>query len=106
MKREINGDLRITKFTDDLEIDETDGRPASYITSIDACDCPAGHRDTCRHRQMVPEFISTERVNTPWLYDHDNQRWFYYDANAGKLLDHQPIVSKRGTIEHGLRRRI
>ena len=106
VKMEINGDLKITKFTDDLEPEYTDGKLSSYITSGDACDCPAGHRDTCRHRQMLPEFLSTNRVNTAWMYDHDNQAWYYYDAGSGKLLDHEPIVTKRGTIEHGLRRRI
>ena len=40
--------LRITKFDDDLNpIDDS-----SYLTSQTECTCPAGHRPTCRHRQM------------------------------------------------------
>ena len=106
MKTENNGDLRITKFTDDLEPEYTNGKQSSYITSRDACDCPAGHRPTCRHREMLPAFVSTARVDTAWMYDHDNETWYYYDPNAGKMLDHEPVASKRGLREHGLRRRI
>jgi len=81
--------IRITKFTDDLDVE------SSYITSRDVCDCPAGHRDTCRHRQMYPEFAANERINTPWFLDWDNHRWYYYHSQAGQLLDKAPKPSWR-----------
>jgi hypothetical protein len=95
VKREVNGEFRVTKFTDDLEIDETAGKPASYLTTEFGCDCPAGHRPSCRHREMLPDFVSTHRVDTAWMLDHDNQRWFYYDVENGRMLDHEPTPRKR-----------
>lgn len=68
--------IRITKFTDDLDVEETAGKPSSYITSRDICECPSGHRDTCRHRQMLPDFQATNRIDSRWFYDFDNKRWF------------------------------
>jgi hypothetical protein len=82
--------IRITKFTDDLDVEETAGRPSSYIVSRDVCDCPAGTRDTCRHRQMVPEFTAHDRINKPWFLDWDNHRWYYYHSQTGQLLNRPP----------------
>lgn len=74
--------IRITKFTEDLDVE------SSYITSTDACDCPAGHKHTCRHRQMLPLF--QHRINTPWFLEYDNNEWFYYHAEAGQFLKNAP----------------
>ena len=90
-----NSEYRVTKFDDDLEPE------SSYVTSEVACDCPAGHRDSCRHRTMLPRFIANSRVNTAWMYDFDNERWFYFDHEHGRLLNAQPT-----RFEGGLRRRI
>jgi hypothetical protein len=67
-KKTPNG-IRITKFDDDLEVE------SSYLTSAIACECPAGSRDTCRHRQMLPDFIATKRVGSWWFLDWDNRKW-------------------------------
>ena len=100
--RTLNNQYNVTKLTDDLEPE------SSYNTSLDECDCPAGHRTSCRHRAMLTEFIETNRVDTAWMLDFDNEQWFYYDSDNGKLLNHQPaeVVTRRGTFEGGLRRRI
>lgn len=58
---------RITKFDD--------GNPASsYLVSHTACQCPAGERSTCRHRQMLPVMLSAGLSNQPWFLDWDNSR--------------------------------
>jgi hypothetical protein len=67
--KKANGTYRVTKFDDDLEVEN------SYLTSERECTCPAGHRDTCRHRQMLPAFIEQQRVDTFWFLDWDNQKW-------------------------------
>ena len=92
--------LRITKFTDDLDVE------SSYITSRDVCECPAGHRDTCRHRQMVPEFEAHDRINEPWFLDWDNDKWYYHDAESGQILDHKPIVVPKVDESGWPRRRV
>lgn len=67
--KKANGVYRITKFNEDLDVE------SSYLTSNKDCDCPAGVRDTCRHRQMLPEFISTGRIGSWWFLDWDNHKW-------------------------------
>ncbi len=62
---------RITKFVD--------GNPeGSYLCSEEACTCPAGHRHTCRHRQMLPTMLAHGLANTHWF--------FAYDA-GGQIVD-------------------
>jgi hypothetical protein len=53
---------------------------------------------------MLPEFTLTARADTAWMFDFDNNRWFYYDADQGRMLDHGP--TKKNRVEGGLRRRI
>lgn len=67
--------FRVTKFDDDLEVE------SSYLMDFDPtepgspviCECPAGIRPTCRHRQMLPTLL--ERLDTAWFLDHETQEW-------------------------------
>lgn len=61
---------RITKFsTPDFNVE------SSYLCDATGCDCPAGHRPTCRHREMLPKFLAREAVGTQWMYDYDRGGW-------------------------------
>lgn len=51
---------RITKFVDG-EVE------SSYHTSREACECPAGVRPSCRHRQMLPHMLNANIANTHWF---------------------------------------
>lgn len=65
-----NGDqYRITKFDDDMNVE------SSYITDGEACDCPAGVRPTCRHRQMLPKFLARKHIGDEWFFDFDRGGW-------------------------------
>lgn len=48
----------ITKFDRHGEVE------SSYLCDHGQCQCPAGVRDTCRHRQMLPMFLEEGLVNT------------------------------------------
>jgi hypothetical protein len=87
--KRIEEAYEITKFTDDLDVE------SSYITSRSTCECPAGVRDSCRHRQMLPEFIHNERINTGWFLDWDNKRWFFYNSETGQMMNEPPKASWR-----------
>ena len=87
--KRVEDAYRVTKFTDDLDAE------SSYITSRSTCECPAGLRDSCRHRQMLPEFIANERVNSEWFLDWDKRRWYYYNPQTGQLLSKAPRASWR-----------
>ena len=65
--------VRITKFTDG-EVE------SSYITTRDSCDCPAGVRPSCRHRQMLPRMIAAGIVNSKWFWDFDLDRPVDFDG--------------------------
>lgn len=69
LRSEIDADgrtaYRITKFTDG-EVE------SSYHTSREQCDCPAGVRPSCRHRQMLPQMLNADIANTHWFWSHDD----------------------------------
>ena len=87
--KKLKDHYQITKFDDELEVE------SSYNTSSETCDCPAGVRDTCRHRQMLPEFVEADRYDSSWFFDWDNRRWFYYDTKTGRILNAPPKPSWR-----------
>lgn len=60
---------RISKFTNDLDVE------ASYLTSNDECDCPAGHRPVCRHRIMLPRFIAKNATAGQWFHNYEANQW-------------------------------
>lgn len=60
---------RVTKFSADLEVE------SSYLVSAEACDCPAGHRHTCRHRQMLPMFEQKGATRGQSFLDFDRKVW-------------------------------
>lgn len=48
---------------------------SSYLTTERECDCPAGQRPMCRHREMLPAFIRRGKVNSDWMFDYDRGGW-------------------------------
>lgn len=67
-------EFRITKFNDG-EVE------SSYLCSHDECQCPAGHRPTCRHRMMLPMFIARDAINTWWFLDFKRKGWVSNDMS-------------------------
>ncbi len=72
---------RITKFTDgEME--------SSYLCSDAECTCPAGHRHTCRHRQMLPQMLAHRLCNTHWFFDFDTGGQIVdFNGTSKHLLD-------------------
>src|SRR5712671_463931 len=60
---------RISKFDNDMNVE------SSYLCDTDNCDCPRGPHPTCRHRQMLPKFISRRHVGDEWFLDFDRGGW-------------------------------
>jgi hypothetical protein len=87
--KKVDDAYRITKFDEDLEVE------SSYITTGSTCECPAGVRDSCRHRQMLPEFISAKRIDKSWFLDWDDREWYYYDSQSGELMSEPPKPDTR-----------
>lgn len=72
---------RITKFNDgDVE--------ASYLVSDRECDCPAGHRHTCRHRQMLPTMLAHKLADSMWFFAFDTGGQIVdFNGTSKHLLD-------------------
>jgi hypothetical protein len=39
------------------------------------CECPAGIKPTCRHRELVHIFTKSHKVGSNKKYDYDNLKW-------------------------------
>ncbi len=67
--RHAGDQYRISKFTEDMNVE------SSYLCTESECDCPAGARPTCRHRQMLPRFLARGAVGNEWFFDYDRGGW-------------------------------
>jgi hypothetical protein len=80
-------DYRITKFED--------GNPtSSYLCSTEACECPAGVRPTCRHRQMLLAFLKQHLVNTPWFVNWDGGGYPCDFEGRAVIIEHNPLAEQ------------
>lgn len=71
---------RITKFTDgNVE--------SSYITTYSECDCLAGVRPSCRHRQMLPQMIAADIVNSSFFWNFDLGRAVDFSGTLKSNID-------------------
>lgn len=60
----------IAKLDGDLEV------LASYLVGTTICDCPAGHRLTCRHRDMLRDyFLHRQHVGDGWFLVWETKMW-------------------------------
>ena len=64
-----DGAYHMTKFDDDMNIE------SDYDVSLGECACPAGARNTCRHRKMLPEFIASGHIDDEWFYNFETHGW-------------------------------
>lgn len=85
------GEWRITKFDNDLNVE------SSYLVSREACECPAGHRPSCRHRQMLPRMLAAQAEDSPMFYDFDNDRWLA-PTGVPEILDAEPISNEQTCV--------
>lgn len=75
--KENGSGYKITKFDEELN------PLGHYSVSPRECECRAGHRPICRHRQMLPLFQALGRVNTGWFLEFEDNKWFFLDQTAG-----------------------
>lgn len=74
------GRYYITKFVDG-EVE------SGYECTEYECECPAGSRPSCRHRQMLPEMLARQVVNTHWFWDFDARKVVDFDGNLKSNFD-------------------
>lgn len=84
-----DGHYVVTKFDDDMNIE------SSYVTSLSECECPAGVRQSCRHRQMLPHFIGEDKINTDWFFCFDDQTWHKPFGELDEVEGNAPSIDHR-----------
>ncbi len=89
-------EYRITKFIDG-NVEST------YLCTETECECPAGHRASCRHRQMLPSMLAHQLCNTHWFWDFDHNRVVDFEGNhlvapLGHALRDQPLEPHSPTV--------
>lgn len=92
--RSADGDWRITKFDNDLNPE------SSYLVSREACECLAGHRPSCRHRQMLSRMLAAQAEDSPMFYDFDRDQWLA-PTGIPEILDAEPAVDGQTFDETG-----
>jgi hypothetical protein len=88
--KSADGEWRITKFDDDLEME------SSYIVSTDQCECPqwTSRERECRHMKMLPMML--ERADSPWFFCYEDAQW--YDP-TGQAKDNQEVATDESGLE-------
>lgn len=85
-------EYRITKIVDG-EVE------SSYTMTERECTCPAGHRTSCRHRQMIPDMLARGIVNTHWFWDFDLHRVVDFNGMLKSNFDAmQELAADRTTF--------
>ncbi len=64
-------EYRITKFNEHFEVEGN----SSYLCTTSECECPAGVRPVCRHREMLPKFLNRNHIGDEWFFDYDRGGW-------------------------------
>lgn len=67
--RHSGDQYRITKFDTHYEAE------SSYLCTESECNCPAGVRPSCRHRQMLPKFLARDMIGKNFFFDFDRGGW-------------------------------
>jgi hypothetical protein len=67
---------RITKFNEYMDVE------SSYLCTEEECECPAGDRPSCRHRQMLPKFQARKATKGQWFFDYDREGWIKADVST------------------------
>jgi hypothetical protein len=80
-------DYRITKFTQDLDVE------SSYLLTRDElgalqCECPAGVRPSCRHRQMLGCLLPL--VDTEWFWNYERTQIVDANGNVKPAIEPMP----------------
>lgn len=84
--RHSGDQYRISKFDSHFNLE------SSYLTDLHACDCPAGHRPHCRHRDMLPKFLNREHIGDNWFLDYDRGGWVQGEVMLDQLAAPQAIA--------------
>lgn len=82
LRHSSENNFTITKFVDG-EVESS----YELAANLRECACPAGHRASCRHRQMAPMMLASGIINTHYFWDFDHNRAVDFDGTPKRLYD-------------------
>ena len=82
-----SGSYRITKLDQDYEVEGSyELLPTNH--NHFSCSCPAGHKPSCRHREMLPNFIKANHIDDGWMLVWQTRKWAQpIGSTADKVAD-------------------
>jgi hypothetical protein len=88
---------RVTKFDSGfVPFEHHDGTASTYVCTEKTCDCPQGHKPSCRHRKMLPFFLEEEHVDDNWFFIWDTHQWIKADGIFAEAMEEQNTMEKSG----------
>jgi len=94
--RHSGDQYRITKFDSDMNVE------SSYLTDGRECDCLAGVRPTCRHREMLPRFLQRQHVGDEWFFDYDRGGWVQGEAHYAEPKTYETMDEFAASLPEGV----
>lgn len=82
LRHSSENNFTITKFVDG-EVESS----YELAANLRECACPAGHRPSCRHRQMAPMMLAHGIIGTHWFWDFDLNRAVDFQGNLKSNFD-------------------
>jgi len=67
----------VTKFDSGLvPFEDHNGNISAYVCTLEECECPQGHKPTCRHRKMLPVAIEAGHIDDNYFFVWETHQWF------------------------------
>lgn len=97
LRHSTDNNFTITKFVDG-EVESS----YELAANLRECACPAGHRPSCRHRQMAPMMLASGIIDTHYFWDYDLNRAVDFNGTLKSNFDAMNELADRAigaTIE-------
>lgn len=82
LRHSTDNNFTITKFVDG-EVESS----YELAANLRECACPAGHRPSCRHRQMAPMMLAAGIIDTHYFWDYDLNRAVDFNGTLKSNFD-------------------
>lgn len=97
LRHSTDNNFTITKFVDG-EVESS----YELAANLRECACPAGHRPSCRHRQMAPMMLASGIIDTHYFWDYDLNRAVDFNGTLKSNFDAMNELAARNDRNHEL----
>lgn len=97
LRHSTDNNFTITKFVDG-EVESS----YELAANLRECACPAGHRPSCRHRQMAPMMLASGIIDTHYFWDYDLNRAVDFNGTLKSNFDAMNELAARNDRNYEL----